>query len=138
MPSIEEGLDAGIEIHPSSHVGRPQRLVLTAQIVRKLVQCGVQVRAVKALVVVLDDQFPVRLDVIDDAVAETEVLHAPRPEPCGKVGELRGERLRVWIEIEKDVPIPLVGGHAVRRVVLAAEVRHLVHVRRADQRPSRS
>ena len=49
------------------------------------------------------------------------------------IGELRGERLGVRVEVEKDVAVPLVCGHAVQRVVLAVEVRHLVHVRRADQ-----
>src|SRR4029450_123650 len=114
-------------------IGWPQGLVLAAQIVRELVERGMQVRAVEALVVVLDDQLPVRLDVIDDAVAQTEILHAPRSEFTGKVGELGRERLWARIEIEEDVSVPLLRADAVQRVVLTSEVGHLVHVRRANQ-----
>ena len=87
----------------------------------------------QALVVVLDDQLPVRAHVVDDAVAEAEILHAPRAEPGGKRAELRLERRGLRIEIDEDVPVPQRGADPVQRVVGLAEVRHFVHVRRADQ-----
>ena len=88
----------------------------------------------QALVVVLDDQLPVRLHVVDDAVAEPEVLPCARRGTWRRAGpELLGERRGRSLQVEEDVPVPDRGVHAVQRVVGLAEVRHFVHVRRADQ-----
>ena len=57
----------------------------------QLVQRRMQIRTVEALVVVEDDQLPVRLDVVHDATAEAQVGHLPGGEPIGKIRELRAQ-----------------------------------------------
>ena len=100
---------------------------------RQLVQRGMQIRAVQALVVVLDDQLPVGLDVVNDALAPAQVFHPPWAELCGKCSQLRRQRGGVRIKVDEHMPGPGVGGDTIERVVVLAEVRHFVHVRRADQ-----
>ena len=64
---------------------------------------------------------------------ETELRHPPRRELGGKIRELGRERLRVVGQVEENVAVPHVRVHPVQRVFLLAEVRHFLHVRRADQ-----
>ena len=54
-----------------------------------------KIRAMQALVVVLNQQLPVRAHVVDDAAAETEVRHPPLLELGGQIGQLRQQRL--WV-----------------------------------------
>jgi hypothetical protein len=62
-----------------------------------------QPRAVQALAVVLDEQLPVGLDVVNDAVPEPEVGHAPGLELRGQPGELLGERLSIRGEVSTAI-----------------------------------
>jgi hypothetical protein len=69
----------------------------------------VEVRAVQALVVVLDDQLPVRLHVVDDPMPATELLHLPRTELVREIRQLGGQRRGRTGHVEKDVAVPHVG-----------------------------
>jgi hypothetical protein len=92
-----------------------------------------QVRTVQALVVVLDDELPVRAHVVDDSPSEPQILHLPGSELAGKIGELVDQRRRRWRQVQEDVSGPFIRGHTLKWIVPAGKVRHLVHVRRADQ-----
>ena len=98
-----------------------------------------QVWAVQALVVILDNQLPVGLDVVDDPSSQAEILHAPGAELAGKVGELFRQPVRrsgrMTIEVEEEVSVPDLDRDAVQGKVLLLEMRHFVHVRRPDEAP---
>ena len=112
----------------------------------QLVQRRMKIRTVEALVVVQDDQLPVRLHVVDDAPAETEVGDLPRREAFRQIQELRAQsgppnlpRLNVphllyrphLPQQDEDVPVPHVAAGPVQRVVVPAEIRR--HVRRCEE-----
>ena len=83
-----QGFDPLAKLHPAAQIRRIGRLVLAAEEVREPLERGVDAGAVQALGVVLDDQLPVGGDVVDDPVAQAELLHAPGAKPRGQVGEL--------------------------------------------------
>jgi hypothetical protein len=87
----------------------------------------------QALVVILDDQLPVRLHVVDDAAPEAQVLHSPRTEAIDQGTELFRQRRSGLGQIQEHMAVPLVGTYCVEREVALPEVRDFVHVRRADQ-----
>ena len=92
-----------------------------------------QVGAVQALVVILDDELPVRSDVVDNPVSQPQVLHPPGPELCRQVGELGRERWRVRRHIQEEMSVPIVDMCPMQGEVLLAKMRDLLHVRRAHQ-----
>ena len=101
---------------------------------RQLVQRGMQIRAVQALVVVLDDQLPVGFDVVNDALAPAQVFHPPCAELCGKCSQLRRQAAAAFgSRLMNTCPAQVSAATRLQRVVVLAEVRHFVHVRRADQ-----
>ena len=77
-----------------------------------------QVRAVQALVVVLDDQLPVGLDVVDDALAEPQVLHAPRRGTSPAAVRAASRAAAAFgVEVEEDVAVPTSACDAMQRIV---------------------
>ena len=60
--------------------------------------------------------------------------HAPAAELRRQIGRAaRASGARIGDEVEEDVAVPSAACTAMQRIVVLAEVRHFVHVRRADQ-----
>ena len=107
----------------------------------QLVERRMQVRAVQALVVVEDDQLPVRLHVVDDAAAETEIAHAPRGERdrADPRVALAGQRAAGGLPGQRRDPArekrtrcrPNLAAGAMQRIVVLRELGR--HVRRREQ-----
>src|SRR5688572_25215174 len=110
-----------------------QGLVLAAQVVRQLVERRMQVWTVEALAEVLDDELPVRRDVVRDAVTATKFAHSPRPELLWQVCQLLLQGRPGVGHADVEESIPHVGADAEQRKVLLPEVRRSIHVRRSDQ-----
>ena len=127
------GFGVPAEAHGATNVSRLWRFVVRAHVIGQPVQCRMQHGTMQALVVVQDDQLPVRFDVVHDTLIKAQVLHLPRGELLRKIGQLRFQRFRLRRQVDKDVAIPNSSVHAVQRVVLATEAGALVHVRRSHQ-----
>src|SRR5208337_2706023 len=84
--------------------------------------------AVQALGVVLDDQLPVAGDVVNDPLAQAELLHAPGTELVRQDAELFGQRPGRFAEVQEDVAVPQFDGDGRERVVFHAEVWHIMHL----------
>jgi hypothetical protein len=82
------GFHAFAEPHAAADIVGRGRLIVRAQVIRQAVQRGMHRRAVQALVVILDDQLPVSLDVVDDPLVELELAHPPRREFVWQLAEL--------------------------------------------------
>jgi len=104
-------LHAGPQVHAPAQVGRLRRLVVAAHVVRMLVEQRMRDRAVQALGVVLEDQLPVALQVVDLALDELEVGHAPARELRVHAGQVLRERDRVLRQVDEDMAVPDRGGH---------------------------
>src|SRR5260370_42494664 len=91
-------------------------------------------RGVEALRIVLDDQLPVGLQVIDTSFDHLQLFHAPRTEFLIEASQM----LREWNwpggKIDEDVTVPDMCRNAVQRIIRLAEALHLFHVRRVGQR----
>ena len=83
-------------------------------------------RAVKALVEVEDDEFPVGFDVVGDTYGykTADFLHAPGSELLRQLAELPHQRLWPGAEVQEDVAVPNVGVNTLQRIILAAKTRH--------------
>ena len=90
----------------------------------------------QALVVVLDDDLPVGLDLVDDAPADAQLVQAvaleavivSMPSP-----QLVEERSRGVAEVDEQEPAVGLDGDRVEREVAALEALVLVDVGRADE-----
>src|SRR5271157_53199 len=89
--------------------------------------------AVQALGVVLDDQLPVAGDVVNDPLAQAELLHAPGVELGGQDVELFGQRPGRFAEVQEDMAVPKPDGDGRERVVCDAKVWHIVHLGRGHE-----
>ena len=94
-------------------------------------------RAVEALVVVLDDDLPVRGDLVHEAHADPELVHLEALEGRDRLGAVR-ERVdqrtaRLPAHVHEHEARVAVDRDVVERVVRAIELLALLHVRRADQ-----
>src|SRR5258708_12270349 len=89
--------------------------------------------AVQALVVILQDQLPVGPYFVVDSPDRPQLRQVVAREPVHQRRERLGQRLRVAREVHKQEPLPLGQRHAVQRVFLLVEARHLIHVWRADE-----
>ncbi len=101
---------------------------------------GVDGGAVVALHEVLDDELPVRLDVVDDPPADLEVrhvvvldgLHVAQPG-ADRADDLVLEGRRILGQADPYVPEPFAYPHAHQAVLGTADVRHPGEVGRGDQ-----
>ena len=115
---------------------RPVDQVIGAGCVRQLGrQLGVDRRAVQALVVILQDQFPIGAHVVFDAAHGAHGREIVVHESSHQRREPLLGRYRRGVEIHEQKPFPLRERHAVQRVRLLVESFHFIHVRRADQTP---
>src|SRR5260370_34910243 len=91
-------------------------------------------RAVEALRIVLDDQLPVGLQVIDTSFDHLQLFHAPRTEFLIEASQM----LREWNwqggKIDEDVAIPNGRGHRIQRIIRLAVALNLLQLRRVGQR----
>ena len=93
-------------------------------------------RAVQALVVVLDDDLPVGLDLVHQTDADPELVHLEALEGRDRlraVGERLHQRPRLAGEVHEEEPGVAVDRYTVERVGRPLEELVLLHVRRADQ-----
>src|SRR5262249_26491865 len=126
------GLGAVAETHGAADVILGRSFIIGAKIIGQAIEARVQDWAVEALIVVEDDEFPVGFDVVDGALLQAEVLHAPGGKFFGKATELLAQRLGIGAEIQKDVTVPGLGIDRVERIILADKIDFL-HVRSAEQ-----
>src|SRR5581483_11690286 len=127
------GFSARFKSHTPTDVVGSRHLVVRPQIVRQTVEPKMHQRAMQTLVVIGNDQLPIRLHIIDDALIQLELAHAPGRKLFRQLAELREKRGPVRREIQKDVAVPHVARNTVQRII---ETRKSgVHVRRADQLP---
>ena len=92
----------------------------------------------EALVVVLDDDLPVRRHLVAQPHADAQLVDAVAVEDRDALGALlerRQERLRRIGEVDEHEPGVRPDGDRVERVRLAVEVLVLVDVRRPDEPP---
>src|SRR5208337_1011329 len=89
--------------------------------------------AVQALGVVLDDQLPVAGDVVNDPLAQAELLHAPGVELVGQDAELFGQRPGRFAKVQEDMAVPKPDGDGRERVVFDAKVWHIMHLGRGHE-----
>src|SRR5258707_12393567 len=127
------GLSVAAESHRTADVGRLRKRVVRAEIVGQTIQTRVKHRAVQAFVVVDDDELPIGLHFINDALVHLEILHAPGSEFLGQVGELRGGRAGLRGEVDEDVAVPHSRRNFVQWIVFTAKIGFL-HVWSADER----
>ena len=88
---------------------------------------------VEALGVVLNDQLPVAGDVVNDPLAQAELLHAPGAELVGQDAELFGQRPGRFTEVLEDVAVPKSEGDGCEWVVFDAKVWHIMHLGRGHE-----
>ena len=81
--------------------------------------------AVEALGVVLDNQLPVAGDVVNDPLAQSELLHGPGQELVGQDAKLFGQRPGRFAEVQEDMAVPKPDGDGRERVIFEAEVWHI-------------
>src|SRR5258708_3762785 len=91
-------------------------------------------RTVQTLGVILDDQLPIRLQMVDTPLDHLELFHSPWPELLVETGEVLREGHRTSGEIDENVSIPDRAGNRVQRIVSLTEAAHFFHVRRAGER----
>lgn len=85
-------------------------------------------RAVEALGKVFRQQFPIRLHVADDALADAQLV-----ESIAAVASGRLERRRIALEAREHEPAPRLHRDLVQREALRVEVRRFHAPRRRDQ-----
>ena len=90
-------------------------------------------RTVQALGEVLDDQLPVRLQVVALGVGGAEVADSPRLEARGGRAELVPQSRALVGDPHEDDPAPLLAPRRGERVVRDREPLHPVHVRRPPE-----
>src|SRR5262249_39764025 len=106
---------------------------LAAEVMRELLQRGVDSRAVETLRIVVDDQLPVRRHLVDDPPAQPELVHPPGSEPLFEPAEPLLERSRLRPQVEEDISVPEVHRRSVQWVILCAETGHPVHLGGRDE-----
>src|SRR4029077_16773232 len=92
-----------------------------------------QVGAMQALVVVLNDQLPVGPDVVHDSLPDPKIPHTPGTKLVRQVTKLCGKRLRIGPQVDEDVAVPDLRVHSMERKLLLPEVRDFVHVRCSNE-----
>ena len=85
---------------------------------------------VQALRIIVDDQLPIRFQMVHAAFDHLKFCHAPRRELAVEPGQMLVEWNRVRRKIDKDMAVPDRGGDGVQRIVGFAEALHFFHVRR--------
>ena len=133
-----EALDVLAELRPVTH--EVLRGIAVRELGQHLGQLGVDGGAVVALHEVLDDELPVRPDVVGDPPADPEVLDAVAlegaevPEPLDDLlQDGRLERRRVARQAHPQVAEPFPHGDRRQAVVDPVDVGHLGEVRRRDE-----
>ena len=133
-----ETLDALGEVGPV--VDEELGGVTVRELRQHLGQLGVDRRAVVALHEVLDDELPVRLDVVDDPATDgqridlvvVEVGHlAEAVDHLLQHGLLEGRRLVGQADPDVAQPFPQV--HLLQSVLVPVDVRHLGQIRCGDE-----
>ena len=71
------------------------RLVVAAHVVRVFLQQRMSNRTMKALGIVLDDQLPVRLQLVNPPLHQFQFFHSPGTEFHVKAGQMLSKRNRV-------------------------------------------
>src|SRR5581483_4460759 len=72
-----------------------------------------------------------RLDVVNDAAAESQLLHSPRCEFLRKIGQLARQGFRLAAQVQKNVAVPHSRVYGEQRIVLVREV-PARHIRRTQ------
>src|SRR5712671_5045276 len=89
---------------------------------------------VQALGIILDDQLPVCLEMINAPFHHLEFCHAPWRELAVKPSQMLVEWNRTRGKIDENVAVPKCGRYGVQRIVRFAETLDFFHVRRVGQR----
>ena len=109
-----------------------------AEVVRRQgVQLRVDARTVVALGVVLDEDLPVRGDVVDLARGAPQRREVESSEDLHEIVEVVEERLGVRVQREEDEALPGLAPHLGQRVVGRVEALQVVGVLRLQQRAVR-
>src|SRR6478672_5939150 len=90
-------------------------------------------RAVQAFRIILDDELPVCLEMIDAPLHHLKLFHAPWLKLLIESGQmlLKGNGSRR--EVDEDMSVPNCRGHRVERVVSFTEALYFFHVRGVRQ-----
>jgi hypothetical protein len=72
------GLGAAFEAHRAADIRLLRLFVIGAQVIGELVEQRMQHRTMQAFVVIQNDELPVALHVVGDALHQAQLLHAPR------------------------------------------------------------
>ena len=123
-PSSDIVTACGIEVLPAAD---PEPVVavvvLAARRRAHRAQLRVDVRAVEALVVVLDDQLPVRRQLVVVRGADDEALGLVTATRGLDAGEVLGDRRRVAASVHHDPAVPLLDGDRHEPVLGAGRTR---------------
>src|SRR5579859_238974 len=90
--------------------------------------------AVQALRIILDDQLPVCLEMVDAALNHLKFRHAPRRELAVEPGQMLVEWDGARRKIDEDMSVPDRSGDGVQRIIGFAKALYFFHVRRIGQR----
>src|SRR5882724_10785478 len=89
--------------------------------------------AVQALRIILDDEFPVCLEMVNPPLHHLQFRHAPWLEFEVEPGQMLVERNRARGKVDENVPVPNGGRYGVQRIVCFAEALDFLHVRSTGQ-----
>ena len=125
---------AGQEHRPTQH--RPLvQVVGRVAVGREPVQMGVDRRAVVALAVVVEEELPVGLHLVDRPVGRGEVGDPPLREAAGQRRKAFRERRPVLPEMNEEQALPGLEPRLDQPVLGLLEARHVGHVGRPEQPP---
>src|SRR5215212_9343190 len=117
LPRERHGLGVILELHGPAEPDPPRLVVLAALRRAYLAELGVDRRAVVALVVVLNQDLPVRRHLVAVPGDRHELTGAVVPDHLSQVAHMLLERRRVSARVREQPPLPLSDPDRYERVV---------------------